>query len=273
MNNEFSKFIKTDELTFKYAKGMRDILGKEIHPYHEIFFYIGGNAKFVSESGTKELTPHTTIIIPKETFHCFINSGDDRNYIRCVFNFQEIPELDFIISKKLNKIFFTKDTKITDIFIKLQDLADKQIPDYEKNVFMKSFFMQLLVYLEEDNDNNVNNSKVHNITQKAIEYIKNNIDKPLSIKELSRILYVSESYLSHVFKNDLHIPIHRYILKIRLTAANKKIKNSVSPTQAAIECGFHDYSGFYKQYKKMFGVVPRDYKKSKTDFPKKTSKH
>ena len=48
--------------------------------------------------------------------------------------------------------------------------------------------------------------------------------------------------------------------------ANKKIKNSVPRTQAAIECGFHDYSGFYKQYKKMFGVVPRECKKSKPDF-------
>ena len=263
MNSEFAKFIKTDELTFKYAKGMRDILGREIHPYHEIFYYMGGDAKFVSESGTEELEPYTTIIIPKETFHCFINS-EDKNYIRCVFNFWEIPELDLIISKKLNKIFITKNEKISDIFMKLTEIADKEITDYEKKILMKSYFMQLLIYLEEDGSS-INNSKIHPITQKAIGYIKNNIDKKLNIKELARILFVSESHLSHVFKNDLHISIHRYILKIRLTAANKKIKNSVTPTQAAIECGFHDYSGFYKQYKKMFGVVPKEYKKSKTD--------
>ena len=264
MNNEFAKFIKTDELTFKYAKGMRDILGKEIHPYHEIFFYMGGNAKFVSESGTEELTPYTTVIIPKETFHCFINSNDDKNYIRCVFNFREIPELDAIISEKFKKIFLTRNPGIADIFMKLTEIADKNISDYEKTILMKSYFMQLLVYLKED-DNSINNANIHHITQQAIEYIKNNIEKPLNIKELARILYVSESHLSHVFKNDLHIPIHRYILKIRLTAANKKIRNSVPPTQAAIECGFHDYSGFYKQYKKMYGVVPKEYKKSKTD--------
>lgn len=263
MNTEFAKIIKTDELTFKYAKGMRDILGKEIHPYHEIFFYIGGNAKFVSETGTKDLTPYTTVIIPKETFHCFINSGEDRDYIRCVFNFQEIPELDSIISKKLNNIFFTNDARITDIFMKLQDISDKQIPNCDKKILMKSFFMQLLVYLKEDDDNHITPSNIHHITENAIDYIKNNIDKPLGIQELSRVLYISQSYLSHVFKNDLHIPIHRYILKIRLTAANKKIKNGIPPTQAAIECGFHDYSGFYKQYKKMFGSVPRDDKKSK----------
>ena len=29
----FAKYIRTDELVFKYAKGMRDIIGKEIHTY------------------------------------------------------------------------------------------------------------------------------------------------------------------------------------------------------------------------------------------------
>ena len=58
------------------------------------------------------------------------------------------------------------------------------------------------------------------------------------------------SYLSHVFKNDLHISIHKYVLEKRLILANKKIRQSVNPTVAASECGFADYSAFYRQYKK-----------------------
>ena len=55
--------------------------------------------------------------------------------------------------------------------------------------------------------------------------------------------------------------IHKYVLEKRLILANKKIRQSVNPTVAASECGFADYSGFYRQYKKMFGVSPA---KSKT---------
>ena len=88
MSDEFSKFIITNEIKFKYAKGMRDIIGNEIHPYHEIFFYIGGDAKFISEAGTEKLLPFTTVVIPKETFHCFVVSGDEKDYCRCVEEFR-----------------------------------------------------------------------------------------------------------------------------------------------------------------------------------------
>ena len=42
MSKEFEKIIKNDEIKFKYAKGMRDIIGKEIHIYNEIFFFLEG---------------------------------------------------------------------------------------------------------------------------------------------------------------------------------------------------------------------------------------
>ncbi len=51
------------------------------------------------------------------------------------------------------------------------------------------------------------------------------------------------------------------MLEKRLILANKKIRQSVNPTVAASESGYADYSGFYRQYKKMFGVSPA---KSKT---------
>lgn len=73
---------------------------------------------------------------------------------------------------------------------------------------------------------------------------------------LSEKMHVSPSYLSHVFEKDLQISLHKYVLEKRLILANKKIKQSVNPTIAASECGFGDYSGFYRQYKKMFGVSP-----------------
>ncbi|MEE1223744.1 MAG: AraC family transcriptional regulator [Clostridia bacterium] len=255
MVDEFAKIIENEEIKFKYAKGMRDVIGNEIHTYHEIFFYIGGDAKIITETGTKKLLPYTTVIIPKETFHCFVVSGDEKDYCRCVFNFENVSELNAIISQKMNRFFLTRNSEITELFTKLRDIPDAQLQKNEKNILIKSFLAQILIYLKEQ-DNSSLKYNISPITEKIIEYVKNNIEKTLTLTVIADNFHVSESHIAHIFKKDLHIPIHKYILECRLVLANRKIKNSVNPMQAAVECGFRDYSGFYRQYKKMFGIPP-----------------
>ena len=50
MAETFAKFLKTNEITFKYAKGMRDIQGSEFHLFNEMFFFMGNEAEFFSET-------------------------------------------------------------------------------------------------------------------------------------------------------------------------------------------------------------------------------
>ena len=126
MQEEFANYIITKDIRFKHAKGMRDIIGQELHTYHEIFFFIDGDTEFVSEYGTQKLLPLTTLIIPKNTFHCFEVHCDEKEYQRCVLNFGSVSELDEIINIKLKHIFITKSKKIADIFIKMLQAVGTQ---------------------------------------------------------------------------------------------------------------------------------------------------
>lgn len=76
---------------------------------------------------------------------------------------------------------------------------------------------------------------------------------------------ISPSSLSHIFKEEMNIPLHKFIMKKRLINAYHKIQSGEKATVAAAESGFNDYSGFYKQYKKMFNVTPSE---KITDFSK-----
>jgi len=255
MQEEFANYIITKDIRFKHAKGMRDIIGQELHTYHEIFFFIDGDTEFVSEYGTQKLLPLTTLIIPKNTFHCFEVHCDEKEYQRCVLNFGSVFELDEIINIKLKHIFITKSKKIADIFIKMKDLEKSHLSQIEKELLIKAFFIEILVELEYE-ENYRFDSDISPIASKIISYINQNIEKTLSVEELSSKLYISKSHLSHIFKKHLRIPLHKYILERRLILANTKIKNGIPAMQAATESGFSDYSGFYKQYKKMFGFAP-----------------
>ena len=44
--------------------------------------------------------------------------------------------------------------------------------------------------------------------------------------------------------------------------AHHKIADGELASAAALECGFRDYSGFYKQYKKLFNQSPSEKRES-----------
>lgn len=260
MKNIYAKYIRTGEIIFKYAKGMRDIIGKEMHTYHEIFFFIGGDAEFICELGKEKLLPGTTVIIPKETFHQFVVFGPECDYHRCVFNFENVSELNSLIDQRLAKIMLIQNDEISAIFQKLRNLIDSPMEQPETNILTKALFAQLLVQIKEMPRHEPEHSPIDVITQNALSCINASSDYSFTVSELANVLHISSSHLSHIFKKDLHISVYKYILEKRLILANRRIREGIPPTQAASECGFSDYAGFYRQYKKMFGQAPSEAK-------------
>ena len=254
---KFSIRIHTDEFRFRYARGVHEHTGKEFHPYHEIFFLLNGEAEFVSEQGKNKLTPGTTMIVPRESFHQFINTGNETDYFRCTFSFGEIAEFSELINKKFRKIMFLNDNIISEIFVKAKDITSSTKSQLEKKILLKAYLAEILVHMDDRSESLPDaDSLLSPITKNAIAYINQNIAEDLSLCSLSERLHVSASHLSRVFKTDMHLSIHKYIQQKRLILANEKILHSASAIQAAAECGYHDYSNFYMQYKKYFGVAP-----------------
>ena len=138
MNDVFSKEIHTDEIQFKYAKGMRDIYGKEIHTYNEIFFFLGRKAEFITSFGKFVINPNTLVVIPKENFHQFIAKCSDFEYERYVLSFDEIIGFEEVLYKKLNRIIVTEDKSIEKIFQEIKMLINKKYSYLEKSALLKS---------------------------------------------------------------------------------------------------------------------------------------
>lgn len=259
MNDVFAHYIKSDEIVFKHAKGMRDIIGKEFHLYHEIFLFLGGEAEFISEQAKQQLVPNTCVLIPKETFHQFFVSGSDDDYCRCVLNFDTVHGLNALIDSIFTEIKITHclNEEIVLLFKKLIKTTKEDRSKEEKQIMLNAVFAQLLLEMQPgffatDRFDERNGP----VTDAALQWINENIAEPLSVRAVANHLHLSESRLSHVFKNDMHISVYQYILQKKLICANQKINQGIPPMQAAAQCGFQDYSGFYRIYKKMFGVSP-----------------
>lgn len=53
------------------------------------------------------------------------------------------------------------------------------------------------------------------------------------------------------------MPVHQYILKKRLEVCKDMTRNGIKISEVYLMFGFRDYSGFYKAFKKEFGISPK----------------
>ena len=227
--------------------------GKEFHMYHEIIFFLDGEAELITEDLHMELKPDSLIIIPKEKYHQVIIHGDQENYYRCVINFYDVPELASLIQDSMiRSMVLNPENQIRYLFHKLIE----NITHSNAQQILKAVLVLLLGDIQKEINTNVMESTQNGLVRSAIYYINNNINKKITINDIAKNCNMSPSSLSHVFKKEMKISLYKFILKKRLINAHHKIMSGEPPTAAAMECGFYDYSGFYKQYKKVFGYAP-----------------
>ena len=89
-------------------------------------------------------------------------------------------------------------------------------------------------------------------------YISENLSGDLRIGELSKAVNFSPSFLSHKFKEEIGISLHRYIVEKRMAYAKERIDRGEQPSKIYRECGYRDYSSFYKAYIHCFSATPSE---------------
>lgn len=90
-------------------------------------------------------------------------------------------------------------------------------------------------------------------------YIEKNYVEHITIDDLARQFYVSNSTISHLFKQKMGVSIYRYITQRRLIAAKSLIAAKKPMEEISQAVGFADYSTFYRAFKQEFGISPRQF--------------
>ncbi|MEL6717941.1 MAG: AraC family transcriptional regulator, partial [Bacteroidota bacterium] len=96
----------------------------------------------------------------------------------------------------------------------------------------------------------------------VVKYIKENLDSPLNVAELSQKAYMSESNFHRVFKNELGISPIEFINEERLKKAARLLQySSKKIKEIGVECGFNSLSYFTRLFKRKQNVSPATYRK------------
>lgn len=97
------------------------------------------------------------------------------------------------------------------------------------------------------------------LLDRVTAHIERHYASHITIDDLARKFYVSNSTVSHLFKQKMGVSVYRYITQRRLIAAKTLIGQKLPLEEIAQQVGFSDYSTFYRAFRQEFGISPRQF--------------
>ncbi len=98
---------------------------------------------------------------------------------------------------------------------------------------------------------------------RVVEYIEENLNRLVSLEEISKNSGMSEFYLIRAFGGILGEPIMEYVRKRRLTEASRELINSDKPIiDISLDWGYDSQEAFTRAFKKVFKTTPAKYRKN-----------
>lgn len=95
----------------------------------------------------------------------------------------------------------------------------------------------------------------------AVQYMTENYNHPLTLKETACYADLNPSYFSTLFKQTCGSTFKEYLNLIRIEESKKLLKNTSFPViDIAIAVGFEDQSYFTKVFKKFTNMTPKQYR-------------
>lgn len=241
------------------------------HDFLELYYFLDGSVTYYIEDQVYDLCPGDLLIIPAGKMHRPVIANEHAAYERMVL---------WITPQYLQSI----DSSAGDLQKNLQKVGEHGycVPFRgDETVFVTALLKKLLYMQKNDTDPKfcagavelylwtifrsygVIDTTHRNETQvipQVIRYITEHFSEPLTLEDIAAEFFVSKSYLNRHFKAYTNSTVYAYIMALRLTHARRMLREGIPAVEAGRECGFSDYSTFYKAFKTQTGLSPQQFK-------------
>ena len=248
-----------------------------------LFYTFSGNGKIIVKNIEYEMPPNALLIINSGIPYELVTPDKSVTYIAINFdythnsysintpvmpvypaNYKKDMLLDhntFEDTKVLSDVMYINN--IDKIHLKLTSIVDEYMQKllyYEQKInhTLAECFAESRRYLELGNFANEKESG-----RQILAHIHENYNKKLTNQSIGEIFGYHPNYVSHLIKRITGMPIHQYLLNVRLINSVTLLENSnMSIDEISVACGFYDLAYFSKYFKKYFGVTPSKYRQN-----------
>lgn len=110
----------------------------------------------------------------------------------------------------------------------------------------------------------IGESVVQRIVKQMIHYMSSQYAYPISIEQMCHSLGYNRAYLSRIFRKETGVTPVSYLLKLRIEKSRQLLRSrtELSIEQIAASVGMTDPLYFSRQFRKIYGKSPSEYRKS-----------
>ena len=258
-------------ISVKYSQEQNTI-HSHFHDGHQLIYVVGGKAKITVSGRQYDAAAGTLVLIGRLESHEICDQSSD--YSR--YTVQISPEI-FRYGELLGERLLSVLTNRPEQFRHAVNLsAEPQVEMILKKMVLESrekdpLNSQMLLFLlgqilvlccrayPEQVPENTRNLK---LIQQIQNYIEHNATQKLTLAELAEQFHMSQSYLSHLFKDTTGCSVVAYLSAYRLLMAKRYLAQTDLEIGAVVErCGFSDNSNFSRTFKQATGLSPSQFRK------------
>lgn len=216
--------------------------------YFDLTFVLEGKMVYIIDG--KEIVLHKNDVL-------FAKPNSQRTRYK-TFEKSTYVSLNFLSDEDINLPVYMKNAVTPSIRKLLSIYPDSYLPDINSEKKCAYFYNFVILELLES----VNLKSANPHVRKMLDYITQNITKPISLTELSEHTNLTKEYCSLIFKKETgEAPLH-YINRLKMTAAKNLIQhNRMSLSDICDYLGFDNYNYFSRLFKKYHKTSPTSFKK------------
>jgi AraC-like DNA-binding protein len=231
------------------------------HTLYEMIYFVGGDAEFIVEDRRYPLKTGDLIFINPGSHHN-VHLLSSHSYERYVLRFSEYLVPSDLLAKleHLTGCYYVGDTVIPSLFARFDEHVRNVGDDKDMlKMLFRCVLTEIIVYFSRMNVQEwVSVSLLKEDMAGVLDYINRNLEKPLCLEDICTTFHYSKSYICREFSNSLGVPIMQYVRTKKIMYADALLRSGMSPTEVSEQCGFSDYSTFYRMYKKLIGYPPSE---------------
>lgn len=234
------------------------------HDNVEVYLFLAGHGIFHIEGSSYPLSPGDVLVMRPAESH-YIELTADAPYERVVINFSldafagidpEYRLIKPIIHREAGrhnqyKVFEFRGGNSMDHWQTMMSQNGDPYVNLLAGLIGLLREIYNIFYGQEDQE-----TAADMLEYRIVQYINAHIREPLTLEDICNQFFISKAQLCRLFRKTTATTVWQYITVKRLVLARQLLEQGESPTKLYMQCGFNDYSTFYRAYVKHYGCPP-----------------